>query len=110
LGGIWGWATWRLEWEQYDGNITGWPNVKRDGVLSENFDNPKMVKYWTNVLDMVYEKRGPDTWDYQWLYLRLITHPLSIVPRVDLIRNIGFGDDATHTSEENIRLSEGQLH
>jgi hypothetical protein len=105
LGGIWGWATWRSEWEQYDGNITNWPSVKRDGSLSEIFPNPKTVKYWTNIFDMVYEKRGPDTWDYQWLYLRLITNALSIVPRVNLVRNIGFGNDATHTSEEDIRLS-----
>jgi hypothetical protein len=37
-----------------------------------------------------------DTWDYQWFLTRLL-HGKSIVPMVNLVTNIGFGGDATHT-------------
>ena len=39
-----------------------------------------------------------DTWDYQWWYHQLRKNGLSIIPRYNLVENIGFGRDATHTS------------
>ena len=38
-----------------------------------------------------------DTWDHGWLLTMLSNAGLSAVPRVNLIKNIGFGPDATHT-------------
>ena len=40
---------------------------------------------------------GLDAWDYQWFYTRAVNSGLSIVPSVNLVENIGFGEDATHT-------------
>jgi len=42
-----------------------------------------------------------DTWDYQWLFARLSQSGLSITPSVNLISNIGFREDATHTKSRN---------
>jgi hypothetical protein len=47
-----------------------------------------------------YEKcfRGEiDTWDFQWSFARAIQSGLSVVPAQNLVSNIGFGADATHT-------------
>jgi hypothetical protein len=38
-----------------------------------------------------------DTWDYQWSFAIIIQSGLSIMPIVNLISNIGFGGEATHT-------------
>ncbi len=38
-------------------------------------------------------------WDYQWFYTNLINNRLSIVPQVNMVTNIGFGKDATHTTD-----------
>jgi hypothetical protein len=38
-----------------------------------------------------------ETWDYQWLYHVLVNEGVSVVPEVNLVENIGFGTDATHT-------------
>jgi hypothetical protein len=44
------------------------------------------------------EKRGNvDWWDYQWDFARLINSGLAIVPNKNLVKNLGFGHDATHT-------------
>ena len=42
-----------------------------------------------------------DTWDYQWNFTIRINNGLSIRPSVNLVGNIGFGKDATHTTRNN---------
>ena len=41
----------------------------------------------------------PDVWDYQWEYTIARHHGLYIVPAVNLVGNIGFGHDSTHTHD-----------
>ncbi len=106
LGGNWGWATWRSEWQSFDSELEGWPKLRNGKILSEIFDQPKAVAYWTRIFDMMYENRGPNTWDYQWLYSRLKNNALTIVPRVNLVANIGFGPGATHTMQADLRLTQ----
>ncbi len=105
IGGIWGWATWRSEWKCYDRHLKDWPRLKSEKMLSEIFDHPKAVAYWTGIFDAMYENRGPNTWDYQWLYTNLKNNALTVVPRVNLIANIGFGAGATHAVEVDSRLT-----
>jgi len=104
IGGIWGWATWRLAWRRYDRNLTDWPEIKSRRLLAEVFDYPAGVAYFTAMFDAMYEKKGPDTWDYQWLYTCLRDNLTAIIPRVNLIANIGFGKDAAHTTEPDARF------
>lgn len=98
LGGNWGWATWRSEWVLFDRRIEDWPKLREEKILSEIFEQPKAVAYWTKIFDMMHENRGPSAWDYQWLYARLKNNALSITPKVNLVANIGFGPGATHTA------------
>ena len=105
LGGNWGWATWRSEWQRYDRHLADWPQIKRDGMLSELFYENKTAAYWTGVFDDMYINKGRNAWDYQWLYTHLRNNALTIVPRVNLIANIGFGPGATHTVETDSRLA-----
>jgi len=94
---IWGWATWRRAWQQYDEHMRGWPEVKAAGLLRLLFPDEKIVAYWSAVFDKMYQGSGPDTWDYQWVYSCWTRNLLSIVPRLNLIQNIGLGPEATHT-------------
>jgi hypothetical protein len=105
LGGIWGWATWRSEWRQYDRDLKDWPKIREEKMLSEIFDQPKAAAYWTSIFDAMHEHRGPNTWDYQWVYTRLKNNALTILPCVNLIANIGFGPGATHTAKADPRLT-----
>lgn len=104
IGGIWGWATWRSQWRRYDPNLTDWPTLKKDNMLAEVIDFPQVVANWTRTFDAMYEKKGPDTWDHQWLYTTLKENLVIACPRVNLITNIGFGADATHTTEPDPRF------
>jgi hypothetical protein len=104
LGGNWGWATWRSEWQRYDRYMEKWPELKRAGALSEVFEDSKAAAYWTRVFDDMYENKGRNAWDYQWVYTHLKNNALTIIPSVNLVANIGFGQGATHTSTADPRL------
>ena len=104
IGGIWGWATWRPEWQRYDRHLVDWPALRERRMLEEVFDDPKVVAFWTQIFDAMHENRGPDTWDYQWLYTGLKNSSLTIVPNVNLVTNIGFGEGATHTIQADARF------
>jgi hypothetical protein len=112
IGGNWGWATWRSEWHRYDRHLEDWPKLRRENILAEIFIQPKAIAHWTKVFDTMYANNGPNTWDYQWLYSHLKNNALTIVPRVNLVANIGFGHGATHTSAHDVRLTPpvGKMH
>ncbi len=93
---IWGWASWRRAWKHYDREATAWPMLRDGGWLEGLISNPSERKFWTTVFQDVYEGRI-DTWDYQWTLASWTQGMVAIQPNVNLISNIGFGCDATHT-------------
>ena len=93
---IWGWATWKRAWQQYDYNISDWKARKISAEMQAVMDE-KAIKHYSNLFDYLYEHEVVDIWDYQLQYLILQTGTLAIVPKRNLVRNIGFGTDATHT-------------
>ncbi len=97
LSHCWGWATWRRSWVRYDEHLRDWPAIKTAGLMREYFARPEQRRFWTHIFDQMHQHTGPSTWDYQWFYTNLIHHSLAVVPRINLIENIGFGADATHT-------------
>jgi len=95
---IWGWASWSRVWSQYDVEITDW-KVSREKILKEVSDSKDTKKYWRQVFQKVYDSKI-DTWDYQLTYLLLKNSGKCIIPKVNLVSNIGFGVNATHTHDQ----------
>jgi hypothetical protein len=93
---IWGWATWRRAWQHYDRDIEQWPAFRQEGWVQQLFDRPGEKLYWEHSFELVHEGKL-DTWDCSWTFASLLRGMLQIVPNVNLISNIGFGADATHT-------------
>jgi len=94
---IWGWATWRRAWETYDIKMVNWARYRKTNFVDSKTDGTSFFgKFWTQFFDHAYGY-DVDAWDYQWLYSCWNNNLLTIVPRHSLIRNIGFGSDATHT-------------
>jgi hypothetical protein len=98
LSHVWGWATWRWSWARYDEHLTHWPSIKSTGVLRNCFSQPGQYRFWARVFDQMHAGTGPNTWDYQWVYSNLVHNALSVIPRINLVENIGFGPEATHTA------------
>jgi hypothetical protein len=93
---IWGWASWRRAWKGYDPNLALWPKAREERWLRKFLEDRPLVSYWTNVFERVHH-RQIDTWDYQWVFHCWTRNRLAIISNVNLISNIGFDTNATHT-------------
>ena len=107
---IWGWATWRRAWQQYDPTMASWN--ERLHLLEKSFDSGQERAFWLST----FEKARADwakanTWDFQWIYTCWTKGGLSVVPSVNLVENLGFGAGATHTTNDfpHLRLAAGSL-
>lgn len=90
---IWGWATWSRTWKTYR-------LAEKMGTtyLEENYNELNMSMNSTRLRAIRQTLLGKiDTWDYIWQYAILISKGLCIFPSNNLIQNIGFNVDATHT-------------
>lgn len=102
---IWGWATWRRAWRHYDVKMRNWPAVKVSPTFSGMFTNEVERRFYFEHFDRFYSDT-PDTWDWQWTYTCWCHGGLSITPSINLISNIGFGVEATHTHDYDSRVAE----
>jgi hypothetical protein len=94
---IWGWATWRRTWQKYDEKMTSWPRVKEDALLRFMWRKRKPLESWTSIFDSMHDGTGPNAWSYNLVYSCWMRNWLNIIPSRNLIQNIGFNQDATHT-------------
>ncbi len=94
----WGWASWKRAWDMFDLNMSQWPEIKKNNLLKNmNWSwYEKLIQ--ENKYDELYISSRKYTWDYQWHLSVFVNNGLTIVPKVNLISNIGFGIDATHTT------------
>ena len=95
---VWGWASWRRAWRHYDVGISQWPELRDAGRVSDAFPDPNERRAATRLLDNVFAGIT-DTWDAQWTLACRLQHGLTILPAHNLVCNIGFGREATHTSD-----------
>ncbi len=94
-----GWATWRRAWQDYDFLLGRWPALRKTSWLRDILEDPRAVELYAKGFDRAYESAGEvDYWDYQWTFACWAQKGLSILPSTGLVRNIGFGPDATHTT------------
>lgn len=96
----WGWATWRRAWQLYDYHLTDFKEVTAAGELNDTFTGLLEKRYrLSKMAGVLALPQPPDVWDYQWEYTIARHHGLYIVPAVNLVGNIGFGNDSTHTHD-----------
>ena len=94
---VWGWATWRRAWCHYDYTMASWD--EKVSTLLESFDSRREQAFWISTFEEARRDWvSAQAWDFPWIYTCWIRGGLSVVPTVNLIENIGFGPDATHTN------------
>ena len=95
---IWGWASWRRAWQYYDAKMTLWPTVRESPWLLDILGDATAANSRSRTFDMVHAGQI-DTWDYQWTFACWIQNGVAATPNVNLVSNIGFSEDATHTTK-----------
>jgi len=98
---VWGWASWANRWKKYDAELD---NISDSIFLKNIFLDKKALKYWKKIFQNMKEKTI-DTWDYQWTFCMWYNNGLAILPNKNMISNIGFGQDATHTFGESEQMN-----
>lgn len=98
---IWGWATWRRAWAQYQFDPQ-WPVAELAQRLTEFFPDPFRPKLQLhNYTHRIWIRFR--SWDNQWGMMKYWYHGLTIVPAVSLCQNIGFDEEATNLKAFNIQ-------
>ena len=108
----WGWASWRRAWEKYSFDINDFIEQKK---INKIFTRKADRNYWINnfkdnVIDHNMEKQKINAWGYQWTYAIMNNNGICINPSRNLITNIGFGVDATHTTNDDPDYSNQQRY
>jgi hypothetical protein len=97
---MWGWATWADRWEKYILAPTDHVSV----LLRTWSNRPIVLSYWLLIFRNL-EAVKIDTWDYQWILTVWRNNALVCRPSLNLVQNLGFGADATHTFDANSPLT-----
>ncbi len=93
---LWGWATWKKTWDLVDFNLTTWPLVHSESTLKAIFCKWHEHHYWENLFNDMYKGNKRKNWDLILSLYMFINNKLTVVPKVNLVKNIGFGEDATN--------------
>lgn len=96
LAKIWGWATWRRAWEEFDINLSTFEEFERTNAIRQQINSVKDQKYWLGKIKDVYTNRNKTTWGFIWVYTHLVNGSFCITPTVNLVTNIGFSENGTH--------------
>jgi hypothetical protein len=93
---IWGWATWRRFWENYDFKLVG-PWFEWEEIISRANPIKNQANYWLQIFKAL-QAGLIDTWDFQVMFSSWRHEYVHIFPSRNLVTNLGYGGDATHTN------------
>lgn len=89
-GHIWGWATWRRAWDNFDLNINDFDKMLNSNDLNDLVQTEEEKRFWRSTIKRMKRKgAGKNTWDICWSYIRFKKQGLTVIPRVNLSSNIG---------------------
>lgn len=103
---IWGWATWKRVWKQFDIDFNYWEKNKNSKRGNDLFiSNWEKVYFSSFISDSINNRDGKNVWDVQYSFSLRVQNLMSIYPSVNLVANIGLDSEgATHTKKNSNRL------
>ncbi len=92
----WGWATWARAWKNYN-HVCDLDEDLVKVEIKKWIGSKKISNFFYDIFDRL-KRREIDNWDYQWTFSLFAAGGLTITPSVNFVLNLGFNEDATHTS------------
>jgi hypothetical protein len=89
--------SWQRALYNYDVDMKNWPDFLSLGLMRSICDGEPERRYWTEHFQRVYNGQN-DTWNYQCTYAYWSQSGLAILPDLNLVPNIEFSVDTTHTT------------
>jgi len=97
----WGWATWRRCWRHYDADLNLLEPLLALGLHNTIFNDPVERRHWVKLWKKLRDQNKPDSWAYRWAFTCFVNGGLTALPNRNLVVNIGFDSDATHTRRKS---------
>jgi hypothetical protein len=98
----WGWATWRRAWNLYDLDMKTWPRYRDTNQLAWIYPDWRMADWYHYMFQKFYGDPNFEAWDVALWYTCIFQNGLCIVPKYNLISNIGvYGYNHTDNQEYN---------
>lgn len=95
-----GWATWRRAWRHYTSDMNRYGSEEALAILNIYYrDHAKFLQQYRKFLE--FRKGLFNNWDFQWNMACYAQNGLGIVPEKNLMQNIGFDEESTHTRQMN---------
>lgn len=95
-----GWASWRRSFQYFDEKMTLWNDIETRQRVLNQFSNKKrredMEFSWGHEAELAKNNLRQSTWDFQWSFIQHVHKALTIVPKYNLIHNIGVSPESTH--------------
>jgi hypothetical protein len=100
-GHSWGWATWKRCWDTMDMSMTKYPLIIEQDLYKSGYRTNKEAAFFQKKLDRIYhdEMLRSHIWDFQFGFAIRSNSGLCIVPRKNLVTNIGYR--GTHSEIKN---------
>jgi hypothetical protein len=92
----WGWATWARAWRSFDYDLERYRAWNVHERLMAHLSDPEMAAYYWDLFQHL-RPAVTDAWDTQWALICAVLGGRWISPTVNLVTNVGFDRDATHT-------------
>lgn len=94
---IWGWATWRRSWALHSLDMSNWrERMSMKQLWHASGRSLQGMLFWRSIFDLLARDQI-DTWDMQYTFEGMARDMSTATSNVNLVDNIGFGAQATHT-------------
>ncbi len=94
----WGWATWKRAWDLFDPSMSGWRDRSQWRVICKRVLHKYRARLYWNLMFKLVDRGQRDSWAYRYLLSIWKEGGCTVVPRLNLAKNVGFDEDATQTA------------
>ena len=106
-GATLGWGTWKRVWDKYDYSIKDFDDPYYQRILQRELINPRAgkrrISMWKDTRQRLAAGENISWWDHQFGFVKYANSYLTIVPKENLIYNIGVGAGSSHAAHLNAR-------
>lgn len=99
---VWGWATWKRAWDKIDLELTDTDQYL--ALINKKFKYFSERLFWVSRMALC-KSNQVDSWDYPWMFSIWKENGICLNSNYNLIENIGFGRESTHTKGNSIYIT-----
>lgn len=96
IGSVWGWATWKRVADLWDEDYTFLNDTCAMSLLGKIKNNKAEKAYVKTCYE--HKREGVPHWETVQTFARYLNSQLSIIPSVNMIKNVGLGENSTHSN------------